>query len=145
MFGVYLVFAFLTWTAQPLFNVLLRVDPIGRYALSRRQIVASNWVGSAFLMGIATVLTSLLLRQTDAAYGFATGYGLLTAFTAAAFSGSTIGTRRVIGSLVALLGVFMAGATITAAFSSALWLGLSASAAIAGLLAFNLTAQLRRR
>lgn len=145
VFGIYLVFAFLTWTARPLFNVLLRVDKIGRYALSQQQIIASNWVGSAFLLGITAVVTSLLLRQTDAAYGFAIGYGLLTAFTAAAFSGSTVGTRRVIGSLVALLGMLMAGAAISAAISSALWLGLLASAAVAGLLAFNLTAQLRRR
>ena len=145
VFGVYLAFAFLTWTARPLFNVLLRVDPIGRYALSRRQIVSSNWVGSAFGLGVAAVLAGLLLRQTDAAYGFGAGYGILTAFTAAAFSGSTVGTRRVIGSLVALLGVLMAGVTIFAAFSFALWLGLLASAVIAGLLAFNITAQLQSR
>lgn len=145
VFGVYLVFAFLTWTARPLFNVLLRVDKIGRYALSRRQIAASNWVGSSFFMALCTLAAGLLLRQTDAAYGFGTGYAFLTAFTSAAFSAGTIGTRRLIGSLCILLGVLLLGATLSAAFSSSLWLGLLASVVIAGLLVFNITAQIQSK
>ena len=145
VFGLYLVFAFLTWTAKPLFNVLLRLDPIGRYALSRQQIVASNWVGSSFGLALATAGAGLLLNQADIGYGLAGGYAFLTAVTAAAFSASTVAARRVIGSLVALVAALLGGATIYAAFSLAVWLGVLTSVTIAALLTLNIAAQLHRR
>lgn len=43
---LYIGFAFLTWTAQPLFNLLLRLSRFGRLALSEEQIRASNWIGT---------------------------------------------------------------------------------------------------
>lgn len=49
----YVVFALMTWLAQPLFNLLLRLNRFGRLALSREQIVASNWVGTC--LGLALV------------------------------------------------------------------------------------------
>ncbi len=143
VFGLYIVFAFLTWTARPLFNVLLRLDPIGRYALSRQQIIASNWVGSSFLLTLLTAAAGLILQQSEAGYGLAAGYAFLTAIIAAAFSGSSLAARRVIGSLAVLVGLLLAGAAIDAAFSLALWLGLLASVTIAALLAFSITAQVK--
>lgn len=71
-----LLFVFLTWTADPLFNLLLRLNRFGRYALSREQIVASNWIGGCLLaaaivgtIGIATkdrfgLFTMLVLGVT---------------------------------------------------------------------------------
>jgi tetratricopeptide (TPR) repeat protein len=50
---LYLIFVFLTWTANPLFNLLLRLNKFGRMVLNREEIVASNWVGS--FVGIALV------------------------------------------------------------------------------------------
>lgn len=52
----YVVFAFLTWTANPLFNLLLRLDRFGRYALSREETVGANCVG-ACLLGVIAGLT----------------------------------------------------------------------------------------
>ena len=49
----YVGFAYLTWTANPLFNLLLRLDRVGRYALTREEIVASNWVGACLLGALA--------------------------------------------------------------------------------------------
>ncbi|MBI3945573.1 MAG: tetratricopeptide repeat protein [Armatimonadetes bacterium] len=60
--ALYLLFALLTWTADPLFNVILRLNRFGRLALSREQIVASNWVGGSLLGGMAAVVLSLALR-----------------------------------------------------------------------------------
>jgi Tfp pilus assembly protein PilF len=51
---VYVIFAVMTWIASPLFNLLLRLDRFGRYALSRDQVVASNWIGG--LLAPALVL-----------------------------------------------------------------------------------------
>jgi tetratricopeptide (TPR) repeat protein len=53
---LYVAFALMTWLAYPLFNLMLRLNRFGRLALSREQIVASNWVGVcvfATLVGLA--------------------------------------------------------------------------------------------
>jgi Tfp pilus assembly protein PilF len=53
----YGVFALLTWTADPLFNLLLRLNKFGRLALSPQQVTATNWVG--LCLGLALVSTAL--------------------------------------------------------------------------------------
>ena len=50
---VYLIFVFLTWTANPLFNLLLRLNKFGRMVLNDEEIVASNLVGG--FVGIAVI------------------------------------------------------------------------------------------
>lgn len=50
---LYLAFVFLTWTAHPLFNLLLRLNKFGRMVLNRPEVVASNWVGAC--LGIALI------------------------------------------------------------------------------------------
>jgi Tfp pilus assembly protein PilF len=49
------VFVYLTWVADPLFNLLLRLNRFGKYALSREQRVASNWVGACALGAMASL------------------------------------------------------------------------------------------
>jgi hypothetical protein len=49
-------FILLTWIADPLFNLLLRVNRLGRLALSRNQIWASNCVGTCLLLALAALL-----------------------------------------------------------------------------------------
>jgi tetratricopeptide (TPR) repeat protein len=61
---LYIVFVFLTWTAEPLFNLLLRLNRFGRLALSREEIFASNCVGA--LTGLA--LLSLLAATVNGAF-----------------------------------------------------------------------------
>jgi len=45
----YVGFALMTWIATPLFNLVLRLNRFGRLALSREQIITSNWVGLCVL------------------------------------------------------------------------------------------------
>lgn len=52
---LYFVFAILTWTAYPLFNLLLRMSRFGRLALSDEQITASNWFGGCLLCALAAL------------------------------------------------------------------------------------------
>ncbi|MCG3127936.1 MAG: Beta-barrel assembly-enhancing protease [Phycisphaerae bacterium] len=52
----YVLFAGLTWLAQPVFNLLLRFDRFGRHALSRDEIIGSNWVTAA--LGLAMLSLS---------------------------------------------------------------------------------------
>lgn len=49
----YVGFALMTWIATPLFNLVLRLNRFGRLALSREQIVTSNWVGLCVLGAVA--------------------------------------------------------------------------------------------
>lgn len=48
---LYVAFALMTWIADPLFNLMLRLNRFGRLALSREQVVASNWIGACLLLG----------------------------------------------------------------------------------------------
>ena len=52
----YVVFVFLTWTAESLSNLLLRLHPFGRLALTREEIVASNCVGACIAAALAALL-----------------------------------------------------------------------------------------
>jgi tetratricopeptide (TPR) repeat protein len=70
----YLAFGVLTWIADPLFNLLLRLDRFGRLALSPAQRTASSWVGVC----LAVALTSLLVALLSGAH---------VAWAAAALSG----------------------------------------------------------
>ncbi|HET6246593.1 MAG TPA: tetratricopeptide repeat protein [Tepidisphaeraceae bacterium] len=50
---LYSAFAIMTWVADPLFNLMLRVDRFGKYALSREQIWAANFTGLTLLIAVA--------------------------------------------------------------------------------------------
>jgi tetratricopeptide (TPR) repeat protein len=49
---LYITFAVLTWTAYPMFNLILRLNRFGRLALTPEQTVESNWVGTSFLLAL---------------------------------------------------------------------------------------------
>jgi tetratricopeptide (TPR) repeat protein len=65
----YLLFVLMTWIAQPLFNLILRLNRFGRLALSREQIVESNWLGGylicSFVLLILGVVLSLGSRELN--------------------------------------------------------------------------------
>ena len=60
LLAVYLIFVFLSWTSHTLFDLLLRLDRFGRLALSKKRIIASNWVGLSLLIGVVLIVTSFL-------------------------------------------------------------------------------------
>jgi tetratricopeptide (TPR) repeat protein len=47
------VFVYLSWTAIPLFNLLLRLDRQGRHVLSRQERRDTNWFGASVLLVLA--------------------------------------------------------------------------------------------
>jgi hypothetical protein len=55
-----MLFVLMTWIASPLFNLVLRLNRFGRLALSREQIVASNWVGACLLATIAALVARVV-------------------------------------------------------------------------------------
>lgn len=72
----YVAFALLTWLAGPLFNLLLRFNRFGRYALSRDQVVCSNWVAGLLLAALLCLALWLALDSSLAMVG-ALYFGLL--------------------------------------------------------------------
>src|SRR5262249_17996730 len=52
----YIAFVVLTWIAEPLFNLLLRLDRFGRHALTREEIVATNWVGGLLTPALVSLV-----------------------------------------------------------------------------------------
>ncbi|MCP5525841.1 MAG: tetratricopeptide repeat protein [Verrucomicrobiales bacterium] len=57
---LYVAFALMTWLAYPLFNLMLRLNRFGRLALSREQIVESNWIGASLALALVSLGGCLL-------------------------------------------------------------------------------------
>ena len=70
----YLIVVLVTWTADPVANLVLRLHPYGRLLLDREQVVSSNWFGACLLA--AGVLWAGGLAAGSAALR-AAGFGLL--------------------------------------------------------------------
>ena len=60
---LYGLFVFLTWTADPLFTLLLRLNRFGRYALSAEERAASTWTGLALLAVLGAALLFAVTRS----------------------------------------------------------------------------------
>jgi tetratricopeptide (TPR) repeat protein len=67
------IFAFSTWVITPLSDLLLRLNPYGKFLLSRHQKISSNFVGVSLLVFLAGVALYLVTGQ--APWLALTGYG----------------------------------------------------------------------
>jgi tetratricopeptide (TPR) repeat protein len=65
LLGLFYAFVYLSWTAMPMFNLLLRFDRFGRHILSRDQRVGSNWFGAFFLAALAMLGWWFAISRTD--------------------------------------------------------------------------------
>jgi tetratricopeptide (TPR) repeat protein len=112
-----IAFVVVTWTADPLFNLLLRINPLGRLALSREQIWASNCVGGFLLLA----LIALVGWAASGDFRFATT-ALVSAClilpVAGTFKCPTGWPRRVMGGYTILLAVLGFGANAFAALAA---------------------------
>jgi hypothetical protein len=73
----YTVFAILTWIADPLFNLLLRLNRFGRLVLDREQTVASNFVGACILLALLSLGGCVVFGFDGGWLAGALVYGLL--------------------------------------------------------------------
>lgn len=107
---LYLGFVFLSWTAQPLFNLLLRLDRFGRLALSEEQVRASNWIGSVVGLGLVALGFCLVHGfEGPPLYGLLACAGLVIPM-AAMFNCSEGWPRRVMSGFT--LGMVVCGAAM---------------------------------
>ena len=58
---LYIAFVVLTWTAYPMFNLMLRLNRFGRLALTREQTIETNWIGAVFLLAMISLGGCLVL------------------------------------------------------------------------------------
>lgn len=114
LLGLYLLFLFLTWTADPLFTLLLRLDRFGRHALLPEQVRASTWVG-ATLAAAAVAAAAGLLTGSVAALALAVFALLLVVPLSATFQCDPGWPRWVMGGYTSLLA---AGAAIVVAVAA---------------------------
>jgi Flp pilus assembly protein TadD len=103
---LYLVFVFLTWTADPLFTLLLRLNKFGRMVLNHEEIVASNWVGG--FVGAALLCLGLAALGFDRFLLGAMAFGFSVIPLAAVFK-CQVGWPR---TAMAAYTAFVAGAGI---------------------------------
>lgn len=120
--ALYGVFALSTWLADPLSNLLLRLNPFGRLVLNKSETLAANLVGGC----LATVVIAALLAVLTSVTGFfvvaAVAFLLLIPISGAfgGYSTRAWGTLR--GALIVLAA--LGAVTIGLAFASptlALW------------------------
>lgn len=56
----YFGFVIMTWVAVPLFNLVLRTHPLGKYALNEEEISTSNWIGLCIFLAAGCAIGSLV-------------------------------------------------------------------------------------
>lgn len=72
----YVAFALMSWIASPLFNLLLKLNRDGRYALTREQSIQANFVG-LLVVAALTCLVAWLASDEDLALIGAIYFGFL--------------------------------------------------------------------
>ena len=102
---LYIGFVYLSWTARPLFNLLLRLDPFGRLVLSEEETKVSNMVGGLLLL---SVLALVIGSQTDMAAG------VMTAILSAVMVIPVAGTFNKEGRGRLILGFYTIGLAVVA-------------------------------
>ncbi|MEM7134809.1 MAG: tetratricopeptide repeat protein [Chloroflexota bacterium] len=102
---LYIGFVYLSWTAKPLFNLLLRLDPFGKLVLSEEEVRVSNIVGWLLLIGVLAIAVG---TQTDLPSG------VLTAILCAVMVIPVAGTFNREGRSRLILGIYTIGLAIIA-------------------------------
>jgi tetratricopeptide (TPR) repeat protein len=103
---LYLVFVWLTWSAQPLFNLVLRLNRYGRLALSDEQRAESNWVGLSVAAAIGCALMAALAEEPVIWVAGAGVFGFLVLPIAARYNCQPGWPRRVMtGYAVVMAGL----------------------------------------
>src|SRR6185312_1511248 len=82
---VYFAFVIMSWIADPLFNLLLRLNRFGRLALPREKIVASNWLGLCLLIAFISLGGWLAFGHKSAWLAGAVLFGALLLPTSGTF------------------------------------------------------------
>jgi Tfp pilus assembly protein PilF len=106
LFIPYLIFVLLSWTSDPLSNLLLRLNRYGRLLLTKEQILASNLVGVLFLMAGVSLIIAALTMNLQAVIA-AAGFVMLTIPVAGSFSIEKPGPRKAMFIYTGIMGAML--------------------------------------
>jgi tetratricopeptide (TPR) repeat protein len=109
LFIPYLIFVLLSWTSDPLSNLLLRLNRYGRMLLTKEEILASNLVGGLLLMSAASLIIAALTVKMPAIYATA-GFIMMTIPVAGSFSIEKPGPRKAMFIYTGVMGALLIGA-----------------------------------
>ena len=112
LLGLFYAFVYLSWTAQPMFNLLLCFDRFGRHVLSPDQRVGAMWFGGVLALALGS-LGWWLGTGGELALTGTVVFAMLSICVAATF-GRTGRSRLILGGCTALLAVLAFGATYLA-------------------------------
>ncbi len=110
LLGLFYAFVYLSWTSQPMFNLLLRFDRFGRHVLSADQRTATNWFGAVFFLMVACLIWAVASGNI---VGYVAG-GVLAALsicTAATF-GKTGRSRTILAGATVVLALLAVGSAL---------------------------------
>jgi hypothetical protein len=113
----YALFALMTWISYPLFNLLLRLDRFGRYALNSDQRKGANLLGATLAIAILSLI-AFFATGIGSFLGAAFVFGLL-ALPASAIYQIEAGWPRYV-MIVAAVGVFLLGSPLMLPFETPL-------------------------
>jgi tetratricopeptide (TPR) repeat protein len=102
LLGLFYLFVYLSWTAQPMFNLLLCFDRFGRHVLSRDQRHGALWFGGVFALALASAVW-WLAGDNDAGLFSLVVLAILSICVAATFS-RTGRNRAILAACTGLLG-----------------------------------------
>ncbi len=103
----YIVFGALTWVASPIFNLALRLHPLGKHALTDEQRRESTWIGSLLGTSLAA-LGVWLATSSEYAMLLALHAGLLVIPLASTLKCEGAARRWMAGATLGIAGVAVA-------------------------------------
>ncbi|MBP7140873.1 MAG: tetratricopeptide repeat protein [Opitutaceae bacterium] len=110
LLALFFLFIYLSWTSQPLFNLMLRLDRFGRHVLSPDQRLGSTLFGIVLAALIATTAAWLISDSDTAGFGAVT-LAVLSLCVAATWL-HRARVRLILGAATAGLAVLGAAATL---------------------------------
>jgi len=129
LLGLYIAFVALTWLGGPLFNLMLRLHPIGWQALTRQERYASDVFGLSMLAGLILAGLGWLFAQPPLM--LIGGFCALMGVVASVAMGQTERPRRTVMVVTGSIMLIAGGAAIVCGV-----MGIASAAAVAGLVFF---------
>jgi tetratricopeptide (TPR) repeat protein len=112
----YVAFVLMAWISVPLFNLILRLHPVGKHALSDEQKRASNWVGACLFLSLASLGVWVGLGSPWSAWGEfgALTFGLILIPLCGVFNCHAGWPRWLMAGITAVLFLLRAGVVLVA-------------------------------
>src|SRR5262245_43547873 len=120
LFIPYLIFVFLSWTSDPLSNLLLRLNRYGRLLLTKEQIAASNLVGGLLLTAAVSVVIAVMTAHKTAIIA-AAGCVMLIIPVAGSFGIEKPRPRKVMFIYTGVMGFMLVAGLLLSLFGSEMY------------------------